>query len=209
MSNSKKVTIKNISLNKSHLSCHHKAVKSYKLSERFYYQYRKQLSKLPDETIEKFQDLEPLHVTSKVVTIKKINKKTKKETSVKKTQYKFFSGWFWLLLCREKNIKEVRVILHFEGDLSCIEQASWLYLLSCEFKTLHRNRGLAQLSEAIEQVPKGFRKSLLGEHYSWSPSRIIQNLSSETNKVISAQIDKKTSDIKMKTSIFDELIRGD
>ena len=193
-----KVTIKNISLLKSHLSCHTKAVESYKLSEKSYYQYRKQLSKLPTETIQQFQDLEPIHAVLKQFVDTENDKKI--------TQYKFFSGWFWLLLCREKNIKEVRVILHTKDDLAYIEQASWSYLLACEFKCKHRNTGLAQLSKAIEHVPKDLRKTLLGEHYSWSSSKIIQRLSGESNKVLSAQIKNISPQVAIKRSIFDELI---
>jgi len=198
MSDNTKVTIKNISLLKSHLSCHAMAVASYKLSEKSYYQYRKQLSKLPTETIQQFQDLEPIHVVLKQFVDMESNKKT--------TQYKFFSGWFWLLLCREKNIKEVRVILHTKDDFAYIEQASWSYLLACELKCMHRNTGLAQLSKAIELVPKDLRKALLGEHYSWSSSKIVQKLSGESNKVLSAQIKNISPQVAIKRSIFDELI---
>ena len=200
MSYNNKVTIKNISLVKSHVSCHFGALESYQLSERTRYQYLKQLNKLPVDTIQQLQALEPLHV----VVCKTIDKKNNK----KSTQYKFFSGWFWLLLCREKNIKEVKVILHQEQGIAHIKQAAWVYLLACELKCMHRKTGLGQLSQVVEQAPIDLRKSLLGDCYSWSSSQVIQTLSQESSDAVRIQTKKLSSVSIVKKSIFDELIRG-
>lgn len=190
----KKVLVKDISLSNCRISCHSIALNSYKLSEKFRYQYLSELHRLPSNSIQQIQFLDPIHVV--------FNKKKSNE----KGQYKFFSGWFWLSLCRELKIKEVRVILHQEEDGDFIEHASWLYLLACELKCMNRKVGLGQLSQAMEYAPKHIMKTFLGECYSYSPTQIIQNISTESSDVLKTQVKKLSPKISVKKSIFDELL---
>lgn len=192
----KKVLVKDISLSNCHLSCHPEALNPYQLSERFRYQYLNELHKLPLNSIQQIQFLDPIHVVFD------------KKHSNKKAQYKFFSGWFWLSLCRELKIKEVRVILHQEEDGEFIEQASWLYLLACELKCMNRKLGLGQLSQTMEYAPKHIIKTVLGECYSYSSTQIIQNISAESSDVLKTQIKKLSPKVSVKKSIFDELLGG-
>jgi len=192
--NRKKVTIKKIALSNSQLVCHPAALKSYHLSNKFRYQYLNQLNKLPLETIKQIQLLDPIHVVHQ------------NELGNKK-QFYFFSGWFWLLLCRELNINEITIILHQNIETTFIEEASWLYILVCEMKCMNRKVGLGQLSTMVNDAPNSVIKTILGDHYSYSSTTTIENISNESRDVLQGQVKNLSSLVNTKKSILDELLQ--
>lgn len=196
----RKGSLRDISLDKYPLYCHPEALTAYQLSEKYSYQYIEQLDKLPSDTIKKLQYLEPIHVA----TVKHFDKKSSKY----KIHYQFFSGWFWLSLCRKKDIKKVRVIVYPDDNKHYFEEVSWLYMLACEFTCMNKKIGLGQMHQTMEQLPKPLKKQLLGDSYSWSSNQTIQNLSNENAKKIRAQADKLTLKTSPKKSILDELLKG-
>ena len=197
---SNKNSSKKINLTRTQLYCHPDALNAFKLSNKFKYSYLKQLEELPTETIEKLSYLEPIHVV--------VSKNLDKKRGSSQSHYQFFSGWFWLPLCRKKGVNELKIIIHSQLESSLIEEFSWLYMLSCEFKCMQKSLALGQMYQAIEQLKSHQKKELFGKQYSWSSNKIIQNLTLESFITIKRQAKQIPRSNHHKVSIFDQLLKG-
>jgi len=130
-----------------------------------------------------------------------------------KGEYLCIAGYEWLEKIYQHKIQRITVILHEEINIDEIEtiNATGLLLSHCLMKEHHIF--LASLAELINKIPKPIRRKLLGENYSYSGMKTIENITNKTRSAIENQkevlIKKQLNNVSPNINILDMLIRRD